>query len=243
MISLAKVLNGKPIPLVGKLQFYQPTIQEIVDLGENNYWAITNLWLLKRQDMIMEESDESRAMDDYSIWRVFISSNPTTRQALELSCQVFLKTKVEFFDISNTIYIGEKESGVILDETFYLLMREICSRITPSSSASEEGGQYHETDNMSERERQMIAKMKSSAKKIEETKNPNKKPEDFLGNRILGLVAVGGYTFEQVYNMTMLQFNMLLQKYVDIQTFELRTVLSPYISSEDDQNKTNFWLD
>jgi Tfp pilus assembly PilM family ATPase len=96
---------------------------------------------------------------------------------------------------------------------------------------------------MSEREREMIKKMKLSAKKVEETKNPNQKPEDYLGNRITGLVAVGGYTFEQVYNMTMLQFNMLLQKYIDIQTFELRTQLSPYISSEDNQNVNKFWLD
>ena len=159
-----------------------------------------------------------------------------------LSCHVLLKAKVEFFDISGTIYIGERSSGVILDETFYLLMRELCSRIIPQSSASEEEGQYRETDNMSERERQMIEKMKAAEKKIEQTKNPDKKPEDYLGNRILGLVAVGGYTFEQVYNMTMLQFNMLLQKYVDIQTFELRTSLSPYISS--DEGQTNkFWLD
>jgi hypothetical protein len=149
---------------------------------------------------------------------------------------------VEFYDISGTIYIGERSSGVILDETFYLLMRELCTRIIPQSSASEEGGQYQETDNMSERERQMIEKMKAAEKKIEQTKNPDKKPEDYLGNRILGLVAVGGYTFEQVYNMTMLQFNMLLQKYVDIQTFELRTSLSPYISSEEGQTN-KFWLD
>ena len=111
----------------------------------------------------------------------------------------------------------------------------------PESSASDEG-QYHETDNMSEREKQMIEKMKSSAQKIETINNPNKKPEDYLGNRILGLVAVGGYTFDQVYNMTMLQFNVLLQKYVDIQSFELRTSLSPYISS-DDGHENKFWLD
>lgn len=132
---------------------------------------------------------------------------------------------------------------MILDNTFYLLMKELCNRIIPTSSASEEGGQYHETEHMTERERQMIEKMKSSAQKIEETKNPNRNPEDVLGNKITGLVAVGGYTFEQVYNMTMLQFNMLLQKYVDIQTFELRTMLSPYISSEDDQSSNKFWLD
>lgn len=242
MISLAKVLDGKPLPIVGDIKFYQPTLQEIVDMGENNYWAILNIWLLKRKDIITEETEETKDLDDYTIWKMYISSLGMPRNTLIASCKIFLKTKIEFFDISGTIYIGEKESGVILDETFYLLMREVCSRITPTSSASE-GGQYHETDNMSERERQLIAKMKMSAKKIEETKNPGRKPEDFLGNRILGLVAVGGYTFEQVYNMTMLQFNMLLQKYVDIQTFELRTALSPYISSEEDQNKNKFWLD
>lgn len=43
MISLAKVLSGKPIPLISTIQFYQPTIQEIIDMGETNYWAIANL--------------------------------------------------------------------------------------------------------------------------------------------------------------------------------------------------------
>ena len=156
------------------------------------------------------------------------------------SCHIFLKTKVEFFDISGTIYIGEKESGIILDNTFYLLMKEICMRITPDVSASEDKGQYRETDHMSERERQLIEKIKAAEKKLESAKSDTLKPEDFLGDRILGLVAVGNYTFEQVYNMTMLQFNMLLQKYITVQSFELRTILSPYISSEDGQNENKF---
>ena len=192
--------------------------------------------------MITEENEVTKALDDYNLWRLYILGSPTIRKALEKSCEVLLKEKVEFFDISGTIYIGEKKSGIILDATFYLLMKEMCFKVMPTDSASE-SKQFKETDNMSERERKMIEKMKSSAKKIEETKNPDRKPEDFLGTRILGLVAVGGYTFEQVYNMTMLQFNMLLQKYVDIQTFELRTQLSPYISSEDDQSTNKFWLD
>ena len=192
--------------------------------------------------MITEENEVTKTLDDYNLWRLYILGSPTIRKALEKSCEVLLKEKVEFFDISGTIYIGEKKSGVILDRTFYLLMKEMCFKVMPTDSASE-SKQFKETDNMSERERKMIEKMKSSAKKIEETKNPDRKPEDFLGTRILGLVAVGGYTFEQVYNMTMLQFNMLLQKYVDIQTFELRTQLSPYINSEDDQSTNKFWLD
>lgn len=241
MISLAKVLSGKPILVNNGIYFYQPTLDDITEMGEVTYWSVVNLWMLKRTDIIQEETEESRKLSDFDVWKACFFSIPAFKKSLKLSCEVLLKSKVEFFDISGTIYIGEKESGVILDETFYLVMRELCSRITPTSSASEEG-QYHETDNMSAREKEMIAKMKSSAQKIEETKNPDRKPEDYLGNRILGLVAVGGYTFEQVYKMTMLQFNMLLQKYVDIETFELKTSLSPYISSEDGQTN-KFWLD
>lgn len=164
---------------------------------------------------------------------------------VQQSCEILLKTKVEFFEISHTIYIGERASGVFLDAGFYLIMKEICQKISPQLSASDEGKQYRETDNMSERERRLIEKMKAGQQRVEEIKNKNRvAPEDYLGNRILGLVAVGGYTFEQVYKMTMLQFNLLLQKYVDIQTFELRTALSPYISSEQqDQNENKFWLD
>lgn len=242
MISLAKVLNGKPIPVLGDIKFYQPTIQEIIDIGESTYWASLSLWLLNREDLITGEDEHTRKLDDYEIWIWYVLNKPSIRKVFINSCDMLLREKVEFFDISGTIYIGEKKSGVILDKTFYLLMRELCSKIMPVDSASNDK-QFKETKHMSDREREMIAKMKSSAKKIEETKNPDKKPEDFLGTRILGLVAVGGYTFEQVYNMTMLQFNMLLQKYVDIQTFELRTQLSPYISSEDGQNVNKFWLD
>lgn len=43
MISLAKALSGKPIPVVGNIYFHQPTIGEIAEMGENDYWAITNL--------------------------------------------------------------------------------------------------------------------------------------------------------------------------------------------------------
>ena len=160
------------------------------------------------------------------------------------SCRVLLKTKIEFFDISGTIYIGEKASGIILDAAFYLMIKELCLKITPEFSASDEGKQYKKTEHMSERERRLIEKMEAGTKRVEDIKNKNQTdPKDYLGKKILGLVAVGSYTFEQVYDMTMLQFNLLLQKYVDIQTFELKTQLSPYISSEEGQDDNKFWLD
>lgn len=200
--------------------------------------------MLKRTDLIGEETDKTKMMDDFEIWRAYVFSSPQLRMALTQSCNILLRSKIEFFDISHTIYIGEKASGIILDTTFYLLMKELCQKITPEFSASEEGKQYKKTEHMSERERRIIEKMEAGAKRIESIKNKDQaSPEDYFGRKILGLVAVGNYTFEQVYNMTMLQFNLLLQKYVDIQSFELRTTLSPYISSDEGQNENKFWLD
>lgn len=242
MIDLSLVLSGKPILIQKDIYFYQPTLQDIAEMSERVYWQALNLWTIKRKDLVSQENDFSKDLSDYDIWIQFIFSGPAFKKALATSVQIFLKKKVEFFDISNTIYVGERESGVILDETLYLVLRDLCNRITPEQNNSEQNEQYKETEQMSERERQMIEKMKLSAKKIEETKSPGKKPEDFLGNKILGLVAVGNYTFEQVYNMTMLQFNMLLKKCVDIQKFEISSMLSPYMSSEDSQNNT-FWLE
>lgn len=242
MINLALIMRSKPYPLTRNINFYQPTVGEVVDMGEQIYWSILNLWTLKRKDLVVEETPETKELDDFELWKMYIFTSPLVKNAFIQSVDILLKEKVEFFDISGTIYIGEKASGVILDNTFYLLMKEVCERITPSSSASEEGQQFRETDNMTDYERQLIEKMKKAEKQVEAIKNPNKHPEDYLGNRILGLVAVGGYTFEQVYNMTMLQFNLLLQKYVEIQSFELRTVLSPYISSDEGQGN-KFWLE
>ena len=243
MISLAKVLLGQPIPITQSIYFYQPTIREIVEMGEDDYWILLNLWTLKRKDILQQETEESKAMDDFDVWKMYIFNRQEARDLLIKSCDVFLKSKVEFFDITGTIYIGEKENGSFLDETFYLWMRELCARISPDSGASDEGKQYRETDHMSEREKQLIAKMKSGEQKLAEARQSNVKPEDYLGNRITGLVAVGGYTYEQVYNMTMLQLDRLLKKYIDIQLFELKTVLSPYISSDEGQNENKFWLE
>ena len=118
MISLAKVLSGKPIPILEDIKFYQPTIQEIIDIGEGTYWASLSLWLLNREDLITGEDEHTRKLDDYEIWIWYVLNKPSIRKVLIDSCEILLREKVEFFDISGTIYIGEKKSGVILDKTF-----------------------------------------------------------------------------------------------------------------------------
>lgn len=156
----------------------------------------------------------------------------------------FLKQQIELLKESNTIVIGEPDLGTIVNEQLYNIMKIICERLIHPLKASEDEQQYREIEGMSAREREMIRKMKQHEEQLSKMRDEESgnRPEDRLGRQILGLVSIGHYTFEQVYNMTLLQLNMLLKKYVDIESFELRSILSPYIDSNNGpENK--FWLD
>ena len=96
---------------------------------------------------------------------------------------------------------------------------------------------------MSAREKEMLEKMKAAEAKLNKIKHGDSGTDDIFGKQIVSLVAIGHYTYEQVYDMTMLQFTNLLMKYVDIERYELHTVLSPYISSKDAKSQENkHWL-
>lgn len=157
------------------------------------------------------------------------------------SVDCFLHTKVEFLPISNTIMIGEKDSSTILDVNFYEAMRNICKSITDLGSEKKEE-QFKETANMSEREKAMIRKMRANAEKLNRLKNGEQNVEDRLVKQIISLVAIGHYTFDEVYEMTIVQLIYLLRKYVEIQQYELYTTLSPYMDSKKNQAPKH-WLD
>jgi hypothetical protein len=166
---------------------------------------------------------------------------PHMREALEESCLIFFRKKIEFLPLSHTISIGEGESSELLDLGLFLTIKSLFSRLVPKKDDKDQ--QYKETKNMSERERKMLEKMKAAEAKLNKIKHGDSNANDMFGKQIVSLVAIGHYTFKEVYDMTMLQFTNLLMKYVDIERYELHTVLSPYISSKDAKSQDNkHWL-
>ena len=55
--------------------------------------------------------------------------------------------------------------------------------------SQDKDSQYHETDNMSEREKAMIRKMKASKAKLDKIKNGDQRPEDRIAKQIISLVS------------------------------------------------------
>ena len=44
--------------------------------------------------MLVEETDASKQLDDYEIWKGYVFSAPMLRDALAESCRYFLKTNL-----------------------------------------------------------------------------------------------------------------------------------------------------
>lgn len=231
MINFGRLMTATPIPVSEHINFYQPTIRQILDMGEGKYWSLLKIWHLERNELISEETPETQQLDDFGLWLLVILHSPGMQEQVKASVHCFLHTKIEFLPISNTIMIGEDDTSRLFNAPMFYHMREIAQTLFSVLTGKKEE-QYQETDNMSEREKQIINKMKRSAEKLDKIKNGDKNKEDQLVKQIISLVAIGHYTFEQVYDMTMVQMIYLLKKYVAVQQYELYIGLSPYMSSK-----------
>lgn len=243
MISLGMLLEGGPIPVTQGISFYQGTIRDIMTVGEENYWSLMKIWDLTTAEMIPEGAVQGiENLSDFDVWKTYALSVPDFQNRVKLSVRLFFHTKIEFLPISNTIMIGENDSLIELNNSFYMLAQSIVKAVMETALGKQENDQYKETDQMSEREKQIIAKMKASAEKLNRIKNGDQDAKDRLVKQIVSLVAIGEYTFQEVYDMTIIQMMLLLKKYVDIQQYELVTALSPYMDSKKGQG-VKHWLD
>lgn len=239
--SLGLLLSGSPIEITSRLKFYQPTVRDVVIMGEEHYNLLLKIWTVDRDSLIPEENEYTKTLNDFEVWAEYINSVPTMQTALEESCLIFFRKKIEFFPLSHTINIGEGESSELLDLGLYLTLKSLFSKLVQKHDDKEE--QYKETKHMSDREKKMLEKMKAAQAKLHKIKHGDTGSDDIFGKQIVALAAIGHYTFDEVYNMTMLQFTNLLTKYVDIERYELHMVLSPYISSKDGKSQDNkHWL-
>lgn len=242
MINLGRLMSTTPIPVAGSICFHQPKIIQVLDMGEQMYWGLLKIWDLKRKELIPEENEYTSTLSDYEVWMLVMFGSPIMAERLKASVDCFLHTKIEFLSISGTIIVGEgDESSCLLDENFYNTMKDICRSLSELGSEQKEE-QYKETENMSEREKQLIERMKASAQKLDKIKNGERDTKNRLVKQIISLVAIGRYTFDEVYQMTIVQLIYLLKKYVEIQQYELYSNLSPYIDSKKTEPPKH-WLD
>ncbi len=229
------LLTGQPIVINPKITIYQPTMQDIAILGYERFGHLYSIWGLQRSDFLEEETNETWNLSDWEVYKKFICYEEKLQKVFKDSVLFFFHKKVEFLKMANSIFIGELESGIELTEELFSEIQGVVRIIT---SQKEEDIQSKNAQR-STRAQEIHDKIVAGQQRLSEFKK--QKGLDDLASRIVGLVA-HGYSYEQVYNLTLLQFNALIEKVVQVENYTITSMLSPYIDKKNKKNNTH-WLD
>ena len=137
--------------------------------------------------------------------------------------------------MANSIFIGELESGIELTEELFSEIQGVIKKIT---SQKEENTKTQNAPR-SEKAKKIHDKIVAGEQRLKEFKD--ERGEDNLTSQIVSVVA-HGYSYESVYNMTLLQFRALLEKMVQIENYNITAMLSPYIDKKN-KGKNKHWLE
>lgn len=83
-INISKILTGEGIELNSKITIFQPTVKDIVILGNERFGNLYAIWNLSRKDLVPEETDETWNLEDWDVYKKFI--------IYDLNLQKYLKT-------------------------------------------------------------------------------------------------------------------------------------------------------
>lgn len=234
-ISLSRLLTGEGIDINSKITIFQPTMRDIVILGYEQFGQLYSIWNLTRKELLPQETDETWNMEDWDVYKKFLIYNDNLQKIFTDSVLFFMHKKVEFLKMGNSIFIGELQSGIELTEELFSEIQGVIKQVT---SQKEEDLKIKNAPR-SKRAQQIHDKITAGQQRLEEIKK--EKGEDDLASQIVAVVA-HGYSYESVYDMTLLQFRAILEKMVQIENYQITSLLSPYVDKKH-KGKNKHWLE
>lgn len=234
-VSASLLLLGEPIRLSVGIDMFQPTVRDLTVLGMERFGSITAVWFLSRKQLLKQETDETWNMEDFDVLKKFLTYDPILRQTFCDSVLFFLHKKVEFLKMQNSIFIGELQSGIELTEELFLEIQSVVRIIT----LQKEEDLKTKNAPRSKRAEQIHERILQGQKKLDDVRK--EKGTDDLASKIVG-IAAHGYKFEDVFNMTVFQFNALIEKVVQVENYNITAMLSPYMS-KNSKSKQKHWLE
>ena len=234
-INISNLLMGEGIEIESKLTIFQPTMRDIVTLGYERFGSLYSIWNLSRRDLLPEETDETWNMEDWDVYKKFMIYDLELQRIFKDSVLFFLHKKVEFLKMTNSIFIGELESGVELTEELFSKIQSVIRQITLQK---EEDAKIQNAPR-SKRAQEVHDKIVAGQQRLADIKK--EKGEDDLASQIVAVVA-HGHSYEKVYDMTLIQFKAVLEKIVQIENYQMAVLLSPYADKKHKQ-KTKHWLE
>lgn len=216
MVDELQLITGIDLPVeeLG-LTLRQPRLKEIAMLGEQNYFVALQLFRMTKESLKIENPELTNWMIFQEALGQKIEGIANTRTLVSNFLQLFIIQKMTLGPRS--IIIDTPEGLINIEpEQFDIFQKIVCmvggeSLLVPSEE------QFKPKN---KRAAEIAEKMKKARKRIAAQK-PQPKSEGFLARYIKAVAVATSNSLEEVVNMTIIQLNELMQKYLAWESYDL----------------------
>lgn len=191
------VYRGAPYQITDKIIITQPTLNQIADMGEQNYFSAMQRICSTSSDMkwpLHQAGYDWEQVEDYQMFQMIVSSLTKDQTKLVFGNVDLSLLTPRYKKDSEDIVLVDVENGVYIDEMVYIKIVSYLRKV--------HGFKRNVCRAESEFSHEMILEVDRSD--IEKAKN--KPYKSFLLPLISSVKARQGYTKEEIFNMQIAEF-------------------------------------
>lgn len=235
MVDELQLITGIDIPVkeLG-LTIRQPRISEIAMLGEQDYFIALQLFRMTKESLHIESPEVTN-------WLLFqeaigqqINGIENTRNLISNFLQLFIIPKM---NLGPRSIIIDSPNGIINiePEQFDIFQKIVC--IVGGESLLVPSEEQFKPKN--KRAAEIAEKMKKARKRVAAQK-PKPKSEGFLSKYVKAVAVVTANSLSEVNNMSILQLNELMQKYLAWESYDLE--IRSRLAGAKGDDKLTHWI-
>lgn len=195
------MLRGAPLPLSSSITVHQPTLSEICDYGEENYWRLIKQLTatpFEYKTALWDMGIDYEEIDDFDLFIALSRDFTLSDTRIVLPDFDFSKTEVRAFgnDDDSPIFLYSKERDAYMDKVTYERMTEFLREINNFEKNQKKPGNL------------TTKKIYIEMDRLEAERNKGKPFQSLLLPLISALVNLPGfkYNYETVWNMPVYTF-------------------------------------
>jgi len=189
--------RGAPYKVTDKITIYQPTLNQIADMGEQKYFSTMQHICSTSSDMkwpLHQIGYDWEKIEDFQAFMYIAQGLTKDQTELVFGDVDFQKLKPHYKKDSDDVVLVDLESGVYIDEMVYLKIVNYLRKM--------HGFKRNVITTESEFTHQMLIELEKS----DMEKAKNKPYKSFLLPLISSVKARQGYTKEQIFGMQIFEF-------------------------------------
>lgn len=234
-IDVLRLLNGRPIKITSKIEFRQPTLNEVIEFGEKHYYQIlSNLTAIPSdmKSLLWDNGIDWMELSDIELF-YSLTKGMDNKETSVFFPNVDFSKFVLIKDDYGKILMYDKETDIKIDDFVYKKMQDCLCKSHGIKKKVEHAGNKYTKQVLIDEDRQNRAL------------NKDKEFKSNLYGLVSGMVNYSGfkYDYSTVWNLTMFQFMDAVgrARIIDSTTHLLNGVYAGTVDSKKIKNEKFDW--